>query len=119
MISITTQIEITTVGDGENHTDSWLVNNVNGAPPTQWNSTASSPTQTVPANAKGVAIVYPNVAGNRFVKGIGTDTGMFLRTSTNFPGQVFALLWFQSGNPPASIVLSSSVSSETWTLIWL
>lgn len=119
MITTTGQIEVTTTGDGENHTDSWAFTNPNGAPPTQWNSTASSPTQAVPTTARGVAVVYPNVTGNRFLKGVTGDTGMFLNTSGNFPGPAFALIWFQPNNPPASIALSSSLSNETWILIWL
>lgn len=119
MITTTAQIEVTTSGDGENHIDSWTFTNGNGSPPTQWNSTISSPTQVVPTNARGVAIVYPNVSANRFLKGVTGDTGMFLNTSTNFPGLAFAVIWFQPGNPPASIALSSSIGNETWSLIWL
>lgn len=111
MINVSVQVEVTTVGDGENHTDSFLAVNSNGLPPTQQIMSVGNNTVAIPTNAKGVVGVYPTSGGNRILKGISTDTGVTLNNATGF-----FYLRFQAGL--TSFVVSTTVSGESWTLIW-
>jgi hypothetical protein len=111
MYTVTTQIVVTTTGDGENHTDTHSYTNVNGIPPTQQTMLTGFNTVNVPNAAKGVVFVYPTGANNRVLKGVTGDAGAVLSTS---PG--FAHLELPPGN---NRTLGVTVgSTETWTLIW-
>lgn len=115
MININVQIEVLTVGDGGNHTDTYGWTNPNGVPPTTVSFTASESEQlitvNVPPTAKGMVIITAATGSTKKIRGVNGDAGAVLT------GMNYVAFKFPEGNPPASIVLSST-TTEVWTIIW-